>query len=218
MFLFRMPGENANYLQLDLPMEDLAKLPFTSEGRREMVALMSPFIKFPIERIANRNLYFGSDIYNKDLPREYQLSKTLKVLEKLPKIVRDYLNFQVSDQKNSITRKRETVYEMDAKKLHALRSVLAGRFYSTANFLENDELTAWMKAARLFMGVPVRPLDVINETERKDREYNRKLQELKSFKGKRRFITKNDALSQVGKASKRIMQMTTTEINNKLNR
>ena len=171
MFVFRLPGESKKglprYLQLDLPMEDLNKLPFTESGRREILSLLSPFLKYPIEVIANRNLYFGSEIYRADMPKEYQTAKAIEVLKQLPQPLKDYLNFKEGVRKNTRTGEFEPYYEMDAIKLHAIRSVLMGRFYSTVAQSTDSEIEAWMKLSRVLGGIPVRPVDIEEE------KYNR---------------------------------------------
>jgi len=177
MFLFRLPGESKEgllrYLQVDLPLEDINKLPFTESGRREIISLLSPFIKYPVERIANRNLYFGSEIYNANLPREYQTAKTMEALKFLPQPIKDYLNFKEITKKDPVSGKPVTAYEMDAIKLHAIRSVLAGRFYSTVASATDSELDAWMRLSRVLGGVPVRPVDMEEEKLKrvKEQEY-----------------------------------------------
>jgi len=177
MFIFRLPGESKEglprYLQVDLPLEDINKLPFTESGRREIISLLSPFIKFPVERIANRNLYFGSDVYDASLPREYQTSKTMEALKFLPGPIKKYLNFKEVTKKDPMSGEPVKAYEMDSLKLHMLRSILAGRFYSTMASATDSELDAWMKLSRILGGVPVRPVDMEEEKFRrmKEQEY-----------------------------------------------
>lgn len=167
MFVFRLPGESVDgiprYLQLDLPIEDLNKLPFTESGRREITSLLSPFLKYPIERIANRNLYFGSEIFDAGTPREFQTAKAVETLKYLPNPIKKYLNFKETQILDTRTNEFVKRYEMDALKLHAIRSVLAGRFYSTVSQAEDSELNAWMKLSRILGGVPVRPVDIEEE-------------------------------------------------------
>ena len=192
MFIMRMPGESTQglprYLQIDLPVEDLNKLPFTADGRRELLALMSPFLKFPIERIANKNIYFGSEIYNATLPREFQTSKTIEALKFLPQPVKNYLNFQEVQYKDARTGRFTTRYEMDARKLHAIRSVLLPRYYSTLAQATDDELTAWMKLSRIIGGVPVRAVDVEEERLNRLWEKERYLRENSSYLRRRGVI------------------------------
>jgi len=192
MFLFRLPGESKEglprYLQLDLPIEDLNKLPFTESGRREIIALLSPFIKYPIERIANRNLYFGSEIFRADMPREYQTAKTIEALKYLPEPIKKYLNFKEVKIRNVRTGEWVTRYEMDAIKLHAIRSVLAGRFYSTVASATDSELDAWMKLSRVLGGVPIRPVDIEEEKYRRLKEQERILRNVESYLKRRGVI------------------------------
>ena len=197
MFLFRLPGESQEglprYLQLDLPMEDIGKLPFTESGRREIISLLSPFIKYPIERIANRNLYFGSEIVRADRPKEYQTAKAMEALKYLPQPIKDYLNFKETKLKDSRTGKFVTRYEMDALKLHAIRSVLAGRFYSTVAQATDSELDAWMKLSRILGGVPVRPIDMEEE------KYNRAKQQENILRDLTNYLKRRGAIPYKGK-------------------
>lgn len=178
MYLFRLPGDvgTPKYLQLDLPIDDLNKLPFTQSGRREIISLLSPFIKYPIEVIGNRNIYYGSEIYDATLPREFQTAKTVETLKYLPDPLKRYLNFKETQMKDLMTGKMATRYEMDARKLHFVRSMFAARYYSTVATFSDDELTAWMKMSRLLSGIPVREVDVEEEKLRRLIEERKTLQ------------------------------------------
>ena len=204
MFLFRLPGENVDglprYLQLDLPVEDINKLPFTESGRREIISLLSPFLKYPVERIANRNLYFGSEIYDASLPREYQTAKTVEVLKNLPQPIKDFLNYQEVQIKNPRTGEFYTKYEMDALKLHAVRSVLAGRFYSTLAFTTDSELDVWQKLSRVLGGVPVRAVDMDEERFRRAREQEFLNQDIIRYLKRRGLIGKKRKPLQSGQS------------------
>lgn len=194
MFIFRLPGESseglARYLQIDLPMEDLNKLPLTESGRREIIALLSPFIKYPIERIANRNLYFGSEIYDASQPQEYQTAKTIEAFKYLPEPLKRYLNYKETQIKNPRTGEFVTGYEMDALKLHAIRSMLAGRFYSTVATTTDSELSVWQRLSRILGGVPVRPIDMDEERFRRTKQQERLDRETIQYLKRRGIIGK----------------------------
>ena len=177
MFTIRIPdiknsGE-AYYLQLDLPIEDINKLSI-----REDLSMMSPLLKYPIERIANKNIYFDTPVYDKSLPRQYQLSKTIGVLKNLPKPVKDFLNIQSLQYKNYYTGKFEPAVMMDSRKLYFIRSLWTSRFYSTFYKTLDDKSTASQKLTQLVLGEPVRPVDMPEQKWRKTKEYEVMLRDL----------------------------------------
>lgn len=185
MFTFKLPGlkDDAGrslWMQLDLPMEDINKLPISSSGIREIASMLTPFLKFPIERYMNQNFYFGGDIWNPDLPRELQTRKTIEQLKHLPNPIKKFLNFRevkyrdwkYPDEKRFITR-----YEMDAKKLHIIESFI-GRYYSTLKGLFDEDIPAEWKASRYVSGVPVRPITIEEEKEKRESEQERQASEI----------------------------------------
>jgi hypothetical protein len=181
MLIFRLPSkEIALYLQLDLPVDDLNKLPLTESGVREILSLMSPMLKYPVEILANRNLYFGSEIYDKDLPEEFRTSGTVKQLRALPEPIKKWLNFKEGVKKDPRSGEFEPYFEMDALKLHTIRTFL-GRFYSSfAQALEED-MPIWGKMSRLVGGVPIRKFDVDEEKYRREKEFERLLRDLSNY-------------------------------------
>lgn len=163
MYSFRLPiKDKVFYMQLDLPAEDLGKLPLTESGVREIISLFSPILIYGIERIANRKIYFDSDIVDKDLPKDLQTASVLKHLRLLPEPIKKWLNFKegvkLRDRPNQ-PKVFEPYFEMDAIKLHAFKTFM-GRFYSSfARALEED-MPLWGRLSRLIGGAPVRILDV----------------------------------------------------------
>jgi hypothetical protein len=194
MFAFKLPWKDdvgrSLWMQLDLPLEDINKLPVSSNGIREMASMLTPFLKFPMERYFNRNMYFGGDIYNPELPREAQTSKSIEQLKHLPEPIKKYLNFRkvkyrdyrYPDEKRFITR-----YEMDAKKLHVIHSFI-GRYYSTLKGLFDDDIPEEWRVSRFVGGIPVRPFDVEEEREQRDYENEKQVQELLNYLKKRNVI------------------------------
>jgi len=162
---FRIGGENgmSTWLQLPLPVEDIAKLPVNEEGIRDIVSMLSPVIKTPIELVTNKNLFFGSDIVNpelKDYP-ELQTTKTINGLKLLPQPIKDFINFKIIKKKvyeggKAIWKEQA---EMDAKKLYIFKSAF-GRFYSTIEQVGGDKEDIAQKISRLLGGVPVREVDI----------------------------------------------------------
>jgi len=188
MFLFRIPGkERQYYLQLDLPIDDIAKLPITESGRREIFAMLSPVLKYPIEMIGNRNIYFGSDIWDEELPPHLQTSRTLPEFRNLPEPIKKWLNFREGIKKNYRTGEYEPIYEMDSKKLHAIRSFL-GRFYSTFDQILEAEDPWWKKLARIGVGVPVRDLELEEQKYQQLKDYERILREVSTYYKQRKMM------------------------------
>jgi len=201
-FITKLPFLNkmgkSLWLQLDLPLEDVAKLPISASGIRELVSALSPVLKYPIERYTNKDLYFGSEIYPeklKDYP-EFQTRKLAegvgKGLEKiLPPPLKKFLNFKKTKYRD-YTKEKETGtkrklfltrYEMDAKKLHLLRSAF-GRFYSTIGQIFDPEMKSKfgaIKMSRLLGGVPVRPFDIEEEKERRNWEEETEFQAILNY-------------------------------------
>jgi hypothetical protein len=163
--VFRIGGENGISLwtQLSLPAEDISKLPVNELGIRNIVSMLSPVIKTPIELVTNKNLFFGSDIVNpelKDYP-ELQTAKTMEQLKLLPQPIKDFINFKIVKKK--VYEGGKPVWkeqaEMDAKKLYILKSAF-GRFYSTIEQVGGDKEGIAAKLSRLLGGVPVREVDI----------------------------------------------------------
>ena len=51
-------GGNALWLQLNLPLEDISNLPVDSKGVKNLVSMMSPILKLPLELVTNKKLIF----------------------------------------------------------------------------------------------------------------------------------------------------------------
>ena len=201
-FITKLPFLNkmgkSLWLQLDLPLEDVAKLPISASGIRELVSALTPLLKYPIERYTNKDLYFGSEIYPEELKNypEFQTRKLAegvgKGLDKiLPSPLKKFLNFKetkyrdYTKEKETGTKKKLflTRYEMDAKKLHFLRSAF-GRFYSTIGQIFDPEMKSKfgaIKMSRLLGGVPVRPFDVEEEKEMRNWEQETEFQAILNY-------------------------------------
>lgn len=165
-------GGNALWLQLNLPLEDISNLPVDSKGVKNLVSMMSPILKLPLELVTNKNLFFGTDIVNPDLPKEFQTAKTIKQLDLLPQPIKDFINFKKVQYK---TREGGKVvwkdrYEMDAVKLHILQTMV-GRFYSTIGQAFDEDRSFVNKMTKLLGGMPVTEVDI--ETQKYWNTYNK---------------------------------------------
>jgi len=168
------------WMQLDLPLDDIKYLPISSSGIREIASALTPFLKYPIELYMNRNFYFGGDIWNPDLPKEMQTRSTIEQLKILPKPIKKFLNFRevyyrdwrYPEQKKFIKR-----YEMDARALHFLMSFL-GRYYSTLKGIFDKEVPPIWRASRYVGGIPVRPVDIEAEKDRREWEQEKQVEEM----------------------------------------
>ncbi len=159
MFTIRLPwvkntGE-PYYLQMDLPVEDLNKL-----SVREIFSMLSPVLRYPIDRIANKYVYFDAPIYDKNIPRQYQTAKTMTILKNLPEPIKKFLSIQEIKKKNFYTGEFEPTVVMDARNLHFIRSLWFSRIYSSLMNLEAPDQTIEEKITRLLLGEPLRPLDI----------------------------------------------------------
>lgn len=190
-------GGKSLWLQLDLPIEDVAKLPVNKSGVREIVSMLSPLLKIPIEQITNKDLYFGTEIVNPDLEDypELQTTKTIKQLNALPQIIKDFLNFREVEyrdytaEKESGSNKKiyKTRYEMDGRKLQLMKSAI-GRFYSTVGQMFDEEQSTTQKISRLLGGVPIRAVDVEEEKYWRNYEQEKALQAVETYKSKHNMI------------------------------
>ena len=165
-------GGNALWLQLNLPLEDISNLPVDSKGVKNLVSMMSPILKLPLELVTNKNLFFGTDIVNPDLPKEFQTAKTIKQLDLLPQPIKDFINFKKVKYK---TREDGKVvwkdrYEMDAVKLHILQAAV-GRFYSTIGQAFDEDKSFVNKMTKLLGGMPATEVDI--ETQKYWNTYNK---------------------------------------------
>ncbi|GAG93319.1 unnamed protein product, partial [marine sediment metagenome] len=137
MFIIPLPWKDQLgrdlWMQLDLPLDDIRMLPISSSGIREIASVLTPFLKYPLELYFNRNMYFGGDIVNPELPREMQTRTAIEQLKHLPNPIKKILNFrevQYRDWRFPEEKRFIKRYEMDSKYLHFVMSFL-GRYYST---------------------------------------------------------------------------------------
>ena len=196
-FTFKMGEEGGKslWIQLDLPLEDIAKLPINKSGLRELVSMISPFLKYPIEAYTNKDFYFGGEIVNPDLPKEMQTAKAIEQLKHLPGPIKKFLNFKQTQYRDYSAEIKaggkkkifKTRYEMDARKLHLLKSTL-GRFYMTIGQAFDPEFTEWMRASRLIGGIPVRPVDIEEQKSLREWEQKGKEQEMLNYLKKHQII------------------------------
>jgi len=178
------------WMQLDLPLDDIKYLPISSSGIREIASTLTPFLKFPIERYMNRNMYFGGNMWNEDLPREMQTRKVTESLKILPNPIKKFLNlrevkyrdWRYPDEKRFITR-----YEMDSRKLHIIMTFL-GRYYSTLKGVAEEDIPAEWKASRYVGGIPVRIFDIEEERERREAEQERQATEMMKWLKQHKMI------------------------------
>ncbi|MEW6606068.1 MAG: hypothetical protein AB1414_01270 [bacterium] len=177
MIVFRLPEPlqkeigKSLWMQLDLPAEDLNKLPINPSGIREIAALLTPFLKVPAELFFNKHMYFGEEIWNPKLPPEAQTKEAVKQLKYLPNPIKKFLDFKevyYRDWRYPKEKKFIKRYEMNAKKLHLLQSALS-RFYFTFKGAFDPDLPLEWKATRYILGIPVRPTET--EEEKKWREW-----------------------------------------------
>ena len=177
MFTIRMGDVKATgepyYLQFDLPLEDMNKL-----NIREILSMTSPLLKYPLERILNKNIYFDSPVYDKSLPREYQLSKTIDILKHLPKPMKDFLNIQEVQWKDYYTGEFKPSVMIDSRKLHFVRSLWLSRWYSTMAKSMDSNASLAEKLTQLVAGEPIRPLNIPREKWRQEKEYDVMLRDM----------------------------------------
>ena len=194
MFAFKLPIKDdigrSLWMQLDLPMDDIAKLPISTSGIREIASMLTPLLKFPIEKFMNRNFYFGGDIWNPELPKEMQTSGTIAQLKILPSPIKKFLNFrevQVRDWRYPEEKRYRKTYEMDARKLHIVMSFI-GRYYSTLRGVFDEDVHPVWRTSRYVGGVPVRTFDIEMEKDRREYEQERQAQAMLQYLRQRKLI------------------------------
>jgi len=179
---FKEDAAEDMWISLDLPLADIGQLPITSEGIRKISSGLTPFLKFPLERYFNKNMFFGGEIYNPDLPRELQTKNVTSALKALPAPLKKYLNFQQITYRDWSTPdgeiKFKDTYQMDARKLHLIRSFL-GRYYSTISGVADEDALApeWITSRHL-LGIPAREFDISEEEAWNDIDMERKAQQI----------------------------------------
>ena len=150
------------WVSLDLPANDINKLPVTESGVRAIASQLTPFLKFPLEKFFNRNMYFGGDIVNPDLPPELQTEEITGALTKLPEPIRKFLGIKevsIRDWNNRESKTFKKTFEVNANNMHLLNSFL-GRYFSTMNGLSDEDVPDAWKASKYLGGVPIRDIDI----------------------------------------------------------
>ena len=150
------------WVSLDLPFQDINRLPVTESGIRAIASQLTPFLKFPLEKFFNRNMFFGGEIVNPDLPAELQTKEITGILTKLPEPLRKFLGIKkVSFRDWSVKDEKvfKETFEMSANNLHILQSFL-GRYLSTMDGISKEDVPAGWKASKYLGGVPIREVDI----------------------------------------------------------
>ena len=171
------------WVSLDLPFNDINKLPVTESGIRAIATQLTPFLKFPLEKFFNKNMYFGGDIVNPDLPAELQTKETTGVLTMLPEPLRKFLGVKkVSMRDWSVQDKKvfKETYEINANNLHILQSFL-GRYLSTMDGLSKEDVPAAWKASKYLGGVPIREVDIGRQQAISDSNEQRQYSEIVNY-------------------------------------
>lgn len=180
---FRENPEQKIFVSVNVPVADaLSQMDY-----KRFFSAINPLVRVPLEMIFNKQLFFGNQIWNPDLPTEQQTSKAYPILKELPAPLQDFINFKEFQKFNSVTGQWEIRYEADAKKLYILRTALAGisRFYwETGKSLEEKEFFASLWD---FMSpVRIRKVDMKEQEYWQYRDKKSKLQAIENyFRGKR---------------------------------
>lgn len=144
---------NVNYIYgLGIPAEDINKI-WRGDLRRTIESIMSegsPLIKFPIESVTGRNLFFGSQIEDFD--------KAPTFLEKAPEPLKEWLGFEKITYKDK-NGKEQVKFSAEPRKLHFLQSVFA-RGWVTADKMTNDDYTSALKVSYALLNLKVRSVDL----------------------------------------------------------
>ncbi|HCJ67558.1 MAG TPA: hypothetical protein DHV62_09655 [Elusimicrobia bacterium] len=143
----------ANYIYgLGIPAEDINKL-WRGGARRTIEGLMSetsPILKYPIEAITGRNLFFGSQIDD--------FNKAPTFLKDAPEPFKEWIGFAKIEYKDKQGNKR-IKYTAEPRKLHALQTALA-RGWITVDKLTDDNYTNALKVGYALMNLKVKSVDL----------------------------------------------------------
>ncbi len=190
MFTLRLPGATPRYLQLDLPATDLDILPIGASGWRRIAGMISPFLKYPVERWFGKDFFFGGELWNPELPKHLQTRRVVLPLQYLPKTIQGFLNFSKVKKQDPITGEWKETYQMDARKVHMMRSFL-GRFYSSYARAMEEDMTVFDKISHLVAGTPIREVDITREKQRRLFDRQRQLRELVKYYRRRGIIPRD---------------------------
>jgi hypothetical protein len=193
-FAFPLPWKDEMgktlWAQLDIPLEDINKLPLSTRAITDIASQLTPFLKYPMELYFNKNMYFGGDIWNPDLPSEMQTTKVAEGLKLLPSPIKMFLNFREVEyrdysNKDEITFKKR--YEVDAKRMHFLMTYL-GRYFSTLSGVADEEIPPEWRVSRYVGGIPIRSFDIAEQKQWNEFEVEKQAQEIVKYLKQRNII------------------------------
>ena len=116
------------FMTLPLPLAEVARL-----EPKAFMSSITPFLKVPIEMIANHNFFFGDNIYNPNLPpaartsKAYSILKPITMLPGVGKAFSEFMNWREKPIRDPISGEDtgDIYYEADAKKLYLLKNLFA---------------------------------------------------------------------------------------------
>ncbi|MCR4330013.1 MAG: hypothetical protein NUV65_05735 [Candidatus Roizmanbacteria bacterium] len=140
-----------------LPIEDINKI-----GTKDLLGMLAPPIKVPLELATKRNFYFKQPLENLNTPP--------KAFKNVPKPIKALVDYN------------EKTGKVDPAKWHILSSLL-GRGIYTADKLADPSTKATIKILYSLFGIKGKSVDLKKEANWRDKEAYEKLAELLKQKG-----------------------------------
>ena len=161
-----------NYLYgFGLPMEDLGQLNPT-----QLASRLSPLLKYPIEKMTNKNLYF-------DRPLD-EVTNAPQILGKAPAPIKKWFGYSETKKKSGgVTRK------LDPYKWHFITNLL-GRGIFTVDKLSDPEVLPIIKALYFTTGIKGKAVDIESEEYWRTMERQQQLEKYLEGKGLMKKFTK----------------------------
>lgn len=160
------PGNAAFVTGIDLPIGDLNRI-FTGdwgETVRQNLSMISPLLKAPVEFALGTELFTGREFSG-------QLNTIGPVIEKAPKPIREYLEFN-----KRIGQEGQTIYNMNPTKAYLLfKSYALSRFFTSVERLGKRDATVGAWAVDMLTGVRLKEFDL---TEAQERQIKNRISQL----------------------------------------
>lgn len=137
-----LPSGDKSIRMANLPVGDLQDL---TSLKRLIGNRLTPFLKAPIELMANKNLYFDSEIVDKDLPFKLQKANIPDVLKMLPEAIKSKIpSYNKYENTSGITGKTKTKEEIGARTAYLLNQFASplGRIAPVFTGGENEALAS----------------------------------------------------------------------------
>lgn len=160
-----------NYLySLGLPLEDVNKI-----SSKAVLDLLSPVVKFPLERLTGKNFYFDKDIS--------EVNTAPQMFSNLPQPLKEWLSYKESRYNGKVYR------TADPYKLHFLTSLISRGIF-TLDKLTDPNTPLLVKSLYTLSGIKGKTLDIEQEKVYRAKEQQEKTNQLLESQGKLKKFTR----------------------------